>query len=491
MSPRSPRALALLVLLLLTGCGTVFGSQDPRGVLVVAVDGLRADHVGVLGYDRPTTPGLDALADKGVTFEDAFAAAPRARPSHASLLTGCDPYVTQRFLTAGLEARRWNIPDAVPRLAVELLAAGYETAAFADGTALSPGIGFERGFQHVLRIEPEAPLEHTREQVDRLLGWLRPRSRGRWFAYLHLADLERSWKRPDRDWERYFPPRPGREAVPPVGSSDEVFFAVPYSRWRGGSRTLGEYEAAYDGHLVKLDRELADLWAGLRRLGIEETTTIAVVGSHGLQFGEAGLFLEAGRYSVADLRVPWILKPRAGVLAGAGSVRPELVSLTDLAPTLLELEAIEIPRSMHGTSLVPLLVDGEPLERSYVFASCGLQQGCAVIGPSHCLEYIAPGQLPEGARRRAWFGEVHEEQGAEAELRFYDRRATPHPPLDAPGVRSGESFRAYRAVAQDWLSNLHDARNVLQRRRGGNGEVTDERRSELVELGLVDEDALR
>ena len=37
-------------------------------------------------------------------------------------------------------------------------------------------------------------------------------------------------------------PRPGLEEVPPVGVSDEVFFAVPYSRWRGGSRSLGEYE---------------------------------------------------------------------------------------------------------------------------------------------------------------------------------------------------------------------------------------------------------
>jgi arylsulfatase A-like enzyme len=65
-------------------------------VLVIAIDGLRADHVGCYGHDRPTTPTLDALFADGVRFQEAFATAPTLLPSHVSLFTGCDPNVARR-----------------------------------------------------------------------------------------------------------------------------------------------------------------------------------------------------------------------------------------------------------------------------------------------------------------------------------------------------------------------------------------------------------
>jgi len=461
----------------------------------VAIDGLRADHVGVLGYDRATTPTLDRLAREGVAFRQAFAAAPLARPSHLALITGCDPFVSQRFLSNELKGRRWNVPAAVPRLAVEFLAAGYETAAFLDGDELRIEAGIERGFQRFVVLREDAGSEPTQEQVARVLSWLRMRTRESWFAYVHLADLERCWRRPRRDWERYFEARAELDHVPPVGSTDEVFFALPFSRWRGGSRTLGEYEASYDGHLVKLDKELDALFAGIRRLGLEESTTIVVLGTHGTQFGEAGLILESGCYSTADLNVPWILRPRPGVLPRPGEVRREVVSLLDLAPTLLALEGLAVPRGMHGRSLAGL-IDGTAatLDRRFVLASCGVQQGCAVLGEQHCLEYLAPGQLASGFLRRAWFGEPHDddqEEGAETVVRFYDRIAEPYPSLVPRSEPRAEEFHAYREAAARWIGNMQDARLVLQGGLHLGEEVPDARVRELIELGYLGEGVAR
>jgi arylsulfatase A-like enzyme len=203
-----------------------------HGVLLVAVDGLRADHTGSLGYDRPTTPTLDQLASEGVAFTQAFASSPLLLPAHVALLSGCDPRLARRFGSGDLAARSWNLPAGLPRLAVEFLSAGYRTAAFVDRTELDAALGLGRGFQRYL-VARDGELGgegHTRAQVRRLLSWVRSLGAGsRWFAYLHLADLERSWREPDEAAESYFGPRAHLQYVPPVGNTDDMFFAIPFS----------------------------------------------------------------------------------------------------------------------------------------------------------------------------------------------------------------------------------------------------------------------
>ena len=62
-----------------------------RGMILISIDTLRADHLGFYGYDRPTTPSLDALAQEGVIFDNASSTATGTLPAHASLLTGLYP----------------------------------------------------------------------------------------------------------------------------------------------------------------------------------------------------------------------------------------------------------------------------------------------------------------------------------------------------------------------------------------------------------------
>ena len=443
-----------------------------------AIDGLRADHVQALGYDRPTTPTLDGLAREGVLFREAFTSAPQVLPAHVALMTGCEPTVARRFLPnefEGLSERRWRIPARVPQLAVELLAAGYATAAFLDDPLLSEVHGFGPGFQRFEVLDEETAQSWEGPQptrvVDHLQKWLRSLPAGRpWFAYVHFAELERFWSRPQRENENYFAPRPELSDVPPVGSTDSVLFAVPRSHWRGGSRTLGQYEAAYDGEIHGLDVELERLFASLRRLGRFDSTSIHVVGSYGMQFGEAGLYLSAGRYSMADLRVPWIVRPRAslGLPTGRSIVGP--VSLIDLAPTILELEGLPVPVGMHGLSLAGALraPEGKLPERPFVFASCGIQEGCALISQHLCLEYLVPAGTADAQLRRSWFGEWVDLVVAPT-LRFYDWRRTPYPPLSSGQGSEGENLAPLRAAAVDWLRDLNDARVFLQAPPGRSG----------------------
>jgi arylsulfatase A-like enzyme len=440
-----------------------------RGVLVIAIDGLRADHVHCYGYDRPTTPALDALAEQGVRFAQAFATAPSLLPSHASIVTGCDPNVSRRTqLLEEVEAsvdERWRVPLEVPHLAVELLVHGFATAAFADHEHLSPAFGFAPGFQRYLvndggDFTPRSEMGLAAGS-ELLRQWLRSLERSKpWFAYLHAHDLERVWARPDPSWEGYFPPRQELNKVPPVGATEEVFFAVPRSRWRGGARTLGYYEALYDAHVRKLDGELDQLLRALRIEGRFENTTIIVVGTYGQQFGEAGLLLASGRYSIADVQVPWIMRSPRLPEANRGHVVETVASLLDVAPTLLGAMRLERPRGMHGVSQIPAFLGtaAEP-PREFAFTSCGLQGGGAVFGERWTLEYSEAGAR---AGQASWYGDALD-HSTDARDVFYDRVAMPYPPLygDA-GSPPPEVARALQSAGARWSFNMKRARRVLQ-----------------------------
>ena len=111
-----------------------------RGVLLIGIDGLRADHLAAYGYDRDTMPALEGLAGEGVRFTQMFSSSPVLIPAHISLLTGSHPGIARRFMRGeleGLDERRWRIPGRVSHLAVEFLASRYATAAFVDSPLLS------------------------------------------------------------------------------------------------------------------------------------------------------------------------------------------------------------------------------------------------------------------------------------------------------------------------------------------------------------------
>jgi arylsulfatase len=448
------------------------------GVLLIAVDGLRADHLGAYGYDRETSPLLGQLASAGVRFEEVFASAPVLIPAHAALLTGCDPSLARRFLAPefeGLSERRWRVSERVPHLAVEFLAAGYATAAFVEHELLAESFGFARGFQRYELLDPSTAEHWEGPQdtrvIEHFLQWLRrlPASHP-WFAYLHLHELERSWSAPTPSSEGYFQPRPELAQVPPVASTDAAFFAVPRTRWRGGARTLGQYEAAYDDQIRRLDGKLERLCASLRHAGRFEATTLHVLGSFGLQFGEAGMILASGRYSRADLGVPWIVRPRAGLDAARGRSVPGLVSTLDVAPTVLALEGLAVPPGTHGLSQADAVrrSDGTVAERSFVFASCGLQEGCAVIGEHHVLEYLAPLGTADAQLRRSWSG-AWSERGMQPSLYFYDRRRTPYPPLTEWRAGHDAELAPYRAAALEWLRDMNQLRQLLHAPPGASG----------------------
>lgn len=492
---RIGRALALLVALALVLGACSRGSErgrGGRGLLVIAIDNLRADHTTLFGYDRPTTPQLALLARRALCFTQTFGAAPELVPAHAALLTGCDPLIARRPPHeegggASL-ARQWLIPPAAPSLARELLAAGFATAAFVDHPSLSAELGFDAGFEdfHPYRGEVlPGVLESGLEGVGaRFLRWLRSLGRDRdWFAYLTVNELERSWAGKDPTFDTFFRPREGLDQVPPVSEVNDVYFALPRSAWHGGSTSLGEYEARYDGAIRRLDGLLHRLLGQLQALGRLEETTVCIVGSTGLGFGESGLLLGAGTLSDVDLHLPWVLRPPASFAFERGARVDALVSTIDIAPTLLEIVGVARPSGMHGLSQVPAL-RGEGPVRQLAFAHGGVQEGFAVRSPTHSYALTFPGLGVASSLVRSWYGETRPrtERGHE---HLRDRRSGAGPGNLEPFADDPKERARLRAAGEEWYAWMVRARDVLHTLAVGHDGIAPELVRELGERGFV------
>ena len=503
---RAAPLLALLCLLALpAGCFRDTGrGHGGRGLLVIVVDGLRADHTSLPGpdgerlYDRRTTPGLEALGREGVWFTDCYSAAPERIPAHAAILTGCDPRIVRRppvprgmFLAL---SREWLLPRAVPALARELLVSGFATAAYVDDPHLDERLGFGSGFEQYQRFPQdvgEGPGFGVELISGRFLSWLRELESDRdWFAYLTVKDLERAWTTADPARDTFFEPREELDHVPPISSARHAYFAVPVDRWDGGLHSVGEYEARYDGAIRQVDLVLQRLLRQIHERGLWETTTICVVGSYGVGFGESGLYLTSGTLSDVDLHVPLIVKPPASWPGRRGVAIDHLASTIDVMPTLLELLGVPPPPGMHGVSHAgATLPDAEPA-RDAVFASGGVQTGFAVRTKEYAYELARPGWNAPREYATTWSG-TRGGSGPPLREHLTRRGRGAFPGNLGPTLGLPEVADELRARGEEHFLWLDRARDAVHQVPWQTEPLDPDVLRELVERGLVAPDAVR
>ena len=467
-----PPCLALL-LVALAACERLIPGRGPgtgRGVLLIAIDSLRADHVSSLGYDRETTPALDRLAAEGISFTQAFSSAPWLLPAHVSLLTGCDPFIAIRYLPENIQPSMvtlWNVPDTAPRLALEFLRNGYATAAFSDHPWVSQAHGLDAGFQRFREYRSEPGMDASDFGIQmagvELQNWLQEQSADRnWFAYVHLHDLERAWREGDPRWDAYFAPRPELDWIPPIGSTEHAYDSIPRRNWRGALHTLGQYEAQYDGAIRHLDEELQRLFSRLEQIRRLENTTVAVVGTFGVGLGEGRVYLDHGVLADVDLHVPWILRPASGIPGERGCQTRALASLLDVGPTLLELEGLPVPAGMQGFSQGPVVAGTAQAVRAHAVARCGFQNGFVVMNERYCYERTLPYSVRDHELSVSWHGTPQAPEHVREVLHDRERDAS----IGHLASSAGEDqalLETLLVVGNEWIKSSLDLRQRLQK----------------------------
>jgi arylsulfatase len=331
------RIAALALVAAVLACGPLQASRRaPRHLVLVTVDTLRADRLGIYGNPLGLTPHLDALALEGIVFRHAFAPAPFTLASLAATLTGRYPDAL------GVRSNRAVVPSSAVTLAEHLRALGFRTGAvvgnFVARKESGLGQGFERyddrmGQREARRLMPERRAPQTTADAIALLDELLE-SGERVFLWVHYQDPHGPYTAPPGyDAPSGQPPagvRDRRLSVFPRGSAG--LGRIPDYQQLGDERDSAVYRAAYHAEIRFLDEQLGVLFEAVRARGLWEETAIAVTADHGEGLGEQGHWYAHGELvAPAETAVPLLLRVPGRSAAG----RDDLASLLDLLPTLL------------------------------------------------------------------------------------------------------------------------------------------------------------
>ncbi len=338
-------------------CLACFGREDrPRLVVLVSIDTLRADHLGLYGYERPTSPSLDGLALESAVFEDATSSSPWTLPAHATLLTGLYPS------RHGLTSHARYLSSDLETLAQLFSQAGYRTAAVVNSHNLGPEFGLDRGFQQYSYVEESVEQrEPSSEITDQGLEWIEGAGKSPLFLFLHYYDVHSDYASLPRYESEFLRPYEGIAD----GSTAQL------AAYREGQVSLSPADAPnlidrYDAGIRQMDAEIGRILDFLRERGFWEDTLFVVTSDHGEEFFEHGGVLHGQTQYQEVLRVPLVVK---GPGIPHGRRVPTPVSLVDIAPTLLERAGIAVPEGLDGVDVAPLWSEGDPeLEARYLFS---------------------------------------------------------------------------------------------------------------------------
>lgn len=328
------------------GASTTQLAHQPRNVVLISIDSLRADHLGCYGYHRATSPVLDRLAAEGVRFATAYTVSPWTLPSHATMLTGRYP------LSHGAVTANQRISSATPTLATIFKRAGYVTAGFVSYEFLRRRYGFNVGFDHFddfttdLDTEAEERTARTGPLLNaQIIPWIEAQDRP-FFLFIHYFDVHWDYD-PPPPFDTMFDPDYTGPDVRPFLNNPAIHLGMP-------KRHLEHFIALYDGEIRFTDQIVGDIMTTMDRLGIGRDTLLIVTADHGDEFFEHGNTGHTKSLYDEVMKVPLIVRWPRG-LAGGRVVTPP-VSLVDLAPTVYDLAGLPAPEGLEGQSLVPLLL---------------------------------------------------------------------------------------------------------------------------------------
>jgi arylsulfatase A-like enzyme len=444
-------SLCLAVLATQLGCDPPRPAA-PRNFLLITLDTLRADHLGTYGYERPTSPALDAFAAGATVFEDVTCSMPTTLPAHVSIFTGLRP--SQHGVH-----RNGEIPPRDLVTIFDLLEArGAATHAVVASRVLDTRYLSGLGFDDVEFPGSKDQYQTAAERVnERARAWL-AQTHGRPFAlWLHYYDTHEPYSPPARlakAFDRgYQGSLPDTLDVPTL-----VGFNEPAAGAALSAADLAHITDLYDAEIAYLDSTLGRLFEHLDELQVLSDTLVVIVGDHGQALGESSFFGHGLRLLEPVIKVPLIVR-LPGQIAGRRVATP--VETVDLLPTLAELFDLEAPAGLSGLSLTPALA-GEAL----------------ATPPFRLIERRSFAERPEvlgvalhGGNWKAVF--YHDQDGSE--LRYLGRLPGG---LDAANVYDAEASEAR------WLEA---ARRSLE----GVGldpasELDEEQRRALRALGYVD-----
>lgn len=388
--------VAPLAAVALTTCGGGPKSH-PEGfkpnVLIVLWDTTRADHLSLYGYDRPTTPNLEAFAKEATVYDRATPTGMWTLVTHTSIFTG----LTET--ESGAHASWLWLDERHETLAERLGAAGYETFAFSANIIVGPWTNLTQGFENLYTTYPPFKMTPV-QQSDRYVRASRQATKDKLIPDDQSVELSPGFtgnmkdhwgkavfkegapvaaqafddflgervdkKRPFFAYinmmEAHSPRIPSMESRKAVASPEEIELGMKTdsSLYALNQYIVGEREytpdelkaisSIYDASIRDLDTATQTIFDSLKARGVLDDTVVIIVADHGEALGEHRRFEH--RWSMYEELVHVPLVIRYPDKFGKGEVVHARVSTADLYATINELAGLEVPSYAHSKSLV-------------------------------------------------------------------------------------------------------------------------------------------
>jgi arylsulfatase A-like enzyme len=329
-------------LLWMSGCTARDASRDDFNIVLITIDTLRADHLSCYGYERETSPRIDAIARQGVMFKHAVAPASWTAPSMVSLFTST--YPVSHGVIHGLpfqEAKGLSqevFSEKLIALPAMLKEKGYTTFGISSNHTLTAELGFARGFDYFRSVNwmPADVINKLAYEWEDSI-----KKSHKFFLWVHYIDPHYHY-RPHLPWiEQY---------IPDIPEQFEQVSRIPLNMLarniKENPEMLSKVLALYDSEINYVDSYLGEL---IERFELDNNTLLIITSDHGEQFMEHGSVGHSIALYKEELHVPLIIKfPEASI---KGSVERQ-VSLLDVMPTILNLLGIDQPGQTAGSPLL-------------------------------------------------------------------------------------------------------------------------------------------
>ncbi len=348
-------------------------------IILIALDTLRADHLGCYGYNRRTSPFLDYIASKGVLFEKCYGSDIPTQPAYTTIYTSLYG-VEHGIVSHGSSIQ--TLPDEVKILPEYLRDAGYTTVAVDNLTNMKPW--FHKGYEYYTLPYGHIQLITADKITAYAIEWLKilREEKKPFFMFLHYWDPHTPYIPPEEYRKIFYQ---GNPFDPSKGESWESFKKSPFysihSRWitnlLGDVQDLEYVSSLYDAEILYLDHHLEKLYNFMEENDMLDDTLFIFTADHGESLTEHRIFFDHHGVYETNIHVPLIMYSPS--LLPKGVRIKSFVEHVDIAPTILNVAGIKVPKNMRGRNLFDIVEGNEEEKKFIISGECTYQAFRAIV----------------------------------------------------------------------------------------------------------------
>lgn len=370
-------------------------------ILYFDIDCLRPDHLGCYGYDRPTSPNIDRVAQEGIRFNHYYCATSPCLPSRTAMLTGRYGIRNGTVANHGAGARlhlntyMYGGPHADNELFVrQLRRHDIDTYCFSTFADRHSAWWWQTGWTEFHTPNLKGGMDSAGEVNEKVLSWLERNSdKDHYYMHINYWDVHRTYKH-DSSWAEPFKDHPVTTPWPDQKAIDEhqavtgPFTASHQPFWGGEGKivlnqsphplmadkisTRADYElmvTGYDAMIRYIDHHIGQVLDKLEQQGHLKDTAVIISADHGDAFGEHGIYTDHVNVDECIHRIPLVV--RWPGQSKPATVDDALMTNVDFAPTICDLLDVPAPEQWDGKSYKANLCAELPQDRDHLVWESG------------------------------------------------------------------------------------------------------------------------